>query len=138
MNFVKYSTIYPVHNVLCLTVDFKLKTNETPDNRKQDIQHLSILYDSIFSLAVDRKIFLIWTYFFAYTLKMLYFNLSEDKRTTNILIRKCFVILSNLLHQAKKEENTFYLHTKRIWKSFYFLGGLGILLFRISYFRARL
>jgi len=59
MNFVKYSTIYLVHNVLCLTVDFKLKTNETPDNRKQDIQHLSILYDSIFSLAVDRKIFLI-------------------------------------------------------------------------------
>jgi len=69
---------------------------------------------------------------------MLYFNLSEDKRTTNILIRKCFVILSNLLHQAKKEENTFYLHTKKICKSFYFLGGLGILLFRISYFRARL
>lgn len=104
-------------------------------NRKQDI-HLYILYDSIFSLAV-KTVNYFWYdhYFFAYTLKMFYCSLSEDKQTTHtyILIRKCFVILSNLLHQAKKEGNTFYLHTKKHWKRFYFINGwaLGPYYFRI-------
>jgi len=105
-------------------------------NRKQDI-HLYILYDSIFSLAV-KTVNYFWYdhYFFAYTLKMFYCSLSEDKQTTHtyILIRKCFVILSNLLHQAKKEGNTFYLHTKKKhWKRFYFINGwaLGPFYFRI-------